>query len=140
MIGNNSPFKTGKGFFFFIFYSNDKRQIIKTTSTVESLCATTSRKRPPTYPKHQNFHSESPSLLQRLHCPFLENEWENGERMGSDSGSNATHATPDFFSFLVLRLLKVSVTFTKGKRPRQKCDFKISRLPLHTKIFPNSQK
>ena len=56
-----------------------------------------------TYPKHQNFHSESPSypsLLQRLHGPFLE-EWENQERTGGGGGgggvivmqfSDATHA------------------------------------------------
>ena len=29
-----------------------------------------------------------PSLLRRLHCPVLENEWENGERTGSDSDAS----------------------------------------------------
>ena len=28
-----------------------------------------------------------PSLLRRLHCPVLENEWENGESKGRDSGA-----------------------------------------------------
>ena len=39
------------------------------------------------------------SLLRRLHCLVLENEWENGERTGRH-----------FFPFLVLNLLTVSVT------------------------------
>ena len=33
-----------------------------------------------------------------------------------------------FSPFLLLGLLTVSVTVTKGKRPRQKLDFEISRL------------
>ena len=43
-----------------------------------------------------------------------------------------------FSPFLVLGLLTVSVTVTKGKRPRQKLDFEISRLALPTKFFPSS--
>ena len=30
------------------------------------------------------------SLLRRLHCPVLENEWKNGERTRSDSDGNST--------------------------------------------------
>ena len=40
------------------------------------------------------------SLLRRLHCPILENEWKNGERI--------------FFPFLVFILLTVSVTVRIG--------------------------
>ena len=43
-----------------------------------------------------------------------------------------------FSPFLVLGLLTVSVTVTKGKN--QKLDFEISRLALPTKFFPSSHK
>ena len=44
-----------------------------------------------------------PSLFRRHHCPVLENECENGERIGNDCEGNST----TFFLFLVLSLLSV---------------------------------
>ena len=31
-----------------------------------------------------------PSLFRRHHCPVLENEWQNGERIGNDCDGNST--------------------------------------------------
>lgn len=55
-----------------------------------------------------------------------------------DVAQDATLQLLIFSPFLVLGLLTVSVTVTKGKQPRQKLDFEISRLALPTKLFQNS--
>ena len=48
------------------------------------------------------------------YCPVSENEWENGERTGSDIDATPMQLLIFFSPFLVLRLLTVSVTVTIG--------------------------